>query len=126
VDERYLHDLTHNQAYKGRLKGKNLSDDELKQVQMKAQQLRYMWVRQQIKVEKHKDKAEKMRQKLEEKARKEEEQRIKSEKERVLNLIICTRRQTLEAWGTTHMLFRPPSTLDSVHDHILKQELQMI
>ena len=71
MDERYLHDLTHNQAYKGRLKGKNLSDDELKQVQMKAQQLRYIGVRQQLKLEEHKDKAEKMRRKMEEKARKE-------------------------------------------------------
>ena len=58
-------------AYKGRLKRKNLSDDELKQVQMKAQQLRYIGVRQQLKLEEHKDKAEKMRRKMEEKARKE-------------------------------------------------------
>ena len=72
-DEHYLHGLTLNNAYRGRVKANSLSEDELKQAKMKAQQVRYMWVRHQIKAEEHAVKHEKVQKKLELKRKKEEE-----------------------------------------------------
>ena len=78
-DEQYLHNLTLNNAYRGRVKANNLSEDELREVKMKAQQVRYMWVRRQLKEEEHAVKHDKQQKKMEQKQKREEEARLLAE-----------------------------------------------
>jgi hypothetical protein len=82
-DEKYLHTLTYNQAYRGRQKAKNLTEDELKAVKDKAAQLQYMWTRQQIKAEEKAAFTEKVQRKQEQKEKREEEERSLAEQHRV-------------------------------------------
>lgn len=77
-DEHYLQSLTFNQAYRGRIKANNLSEEEQKQAKMKAQQIRYMWSRRQVKDEEYAAFAEKIQKKQEQKERKEEEARLEA------------------------------------------------
>lgn len=79
-DEQYLHALTLNNAYRGRVKANNLTEDELKEAKMKAKQVRYMWVRRQLKEEEHAVKHNKEQKKMEQKQKREEEERSQAEK----------------------------------------------
>jgi hypothetical protein len=82
-DEKFLQTLTFNQAYRGRTGAQNLSDEAQKNVELKAEQLRFMWCRQQLKEEQHAAFVEKKRKKAEQKAKKEEEERLVAEQRRV-------------------------------------------
>jgi hypothetical protein len=82
-DEQYLFQLTANQAYRGRNKANNLSEEEMEEVKSRAAQIRYMWLRRQLKQEKFAAKEEKAQKELELKQRREEEERLRAEQLRV-------------------------------------------
>jgi len=76
-DEEYLLQLTTNQAYRGRNKANNLSEEEKKAVKEKAAMIRFDWIYQQQKLEKFAEKEEKAKNAVELKQKKlEEEQRL--------------------------------------------------
>ena len=82
-DEEYLLQLTKNQAYRGRNKANNLSEEEKKAVREKAALIRFDWIYQQQKLEKFAAKEEKAKNAVELKQKKLEEERLRAEQLRV-------------------------------------------
>ena len=73
-DEQYLHAILSNQAYRGRVKAKNLNEEGRREAQLRAKQIRNMWLRKQHKMERSNEKAEKLRLKVAEAAKREREE----------------------------------------------------
>lgn len=82
-DEHYLHSLTVNEAYRGRVKAQNLNEKELATAKMKAAQISYMWMRRQIKAEEHSVLQGKEDTKRELNEKQEERERVLAEERRV-------------------------------------------
>jgi len=82
-DEEYLLQLTTNQAYRGRNKANNMSEEEKKAVKEKAALIRFDWIYQQQKLEKFAAKEEKTKNALELKQKKLEEEQLRAEQLRV-------------------------------------------
>jgi hypothetical protein len=82
-DEEYLLQLTTNQAYRGRNKANNLSEEEKKAVKEKAAMIRFDWIYQQQKLVKFAEKEEKAKNAVELKQKKLEEEQRRAEQLRV-------------------------------------------